>query len=237
MGLWTFAWICCPQLPYHPCKTGTHSTCFYSTGGHTPTYRGQNPKNREKRVSESENPVSRHSRQGRSETQNPHVHTGHYRGKWGFSTQSALFWGGWTCVFSLSATLFSQFFADVEGVGRFLRRRGVEAPQMSSTPPADPLCSEPPKKEKQPENWCCVKAVHLVTQHCDPPIALQGIAATPIASRFSRYRRVSRYIPPCLGYRKIMLRGGGVSQVIAALSTIGRYRGVPVDRRFLHVEF
>ena len=29
------AWICCPQLPHHPCKTGTHNTCFYSTGGHT----------------------------------------------------------------------------------------------------------------------------------------------------------------------------------------------------------
>ena len=31
------AWICCSQLPHHPCKNGTHSTCFYSTGGHTPT--------------------------------------------------------------------------------------------------------------------------------------------------------------------------------------------------------
>ena len=31
------AWICCPQLPHHPCKNGTHSTCFYSTGGHTLT--------------------------------------------------------------------------------------------------------------------------------------------------------------------------------------------------------
>ena len=30
------AWICYPQLPHHPCKNGTHSTCFYSTGGHTP---------------------------------------------------------------------------------------------------------------------------------------------------------------------------------------------------------
>ena len=28
-------WICCSQLPHHPCKNGTHSTCFYSTGGHT----------------------------------------------------------------------------------------------------------------------------------------------------------------------------------------------------------
>ena len=33
---WDIAWICCPQLPHHPCKNGTHSTCFYSTGGHTP---------------------------------------------------------------------------------------------------------------------------------------------------------------------------------------------------------
>ena len=32
MGPWTFAWICCPQLPYHPCKNGTHSTCFYCSG-------------------------------------------------------------------------------------------------------------------------------------------------------------------------------------------------------------
>ena len=29
-------WICCLQLPHHPCKNGTHSTCFYGTGGHTP---------------------------------------------------------------------------------------------------------------------------------------------------------------------------------------------------------
>ena len=33
MGPWTFAWICCPQLSYHPCKNGTHRTCFYSTWG------------------------------------------------------------------------------------------------------------------------------------------------------------------------------------------------------------
>ena len=38
MGPWTFAWICCPQLPDHPCKNGTHSTCFYSTGGHAPSF-------------------------------------------------------------------------------------------------------------------------------------------------------------------------------------------------------
>ena len=33
-------WICCPQLAQHPCKNGTHSTCFYSTGGHTLKLRG-----------------------------------------------------------------------------------------------------------------------------------------------------------------------------------------------------
>ena len=33
MGPWAFAWICCSQLPYHPCKNGTHSTSLYSTGG------------------------------------------------------------------------------------------------------------------------------------------------------------------------------------------------------------
>ena len=36
MGPWRFAWICCAQLPYHQCKNRPHSTCFYSTGGHTP---------------------------------------------------------------------------------------------------------------------------------------------------------------------------------------------------------
>ena len=35
------AWICCPQLPHHPCKNGTHSTCFDSTGGHTPIWVSQ----------------------------------------------------------------------------------------------------------------------------------------------------------------------------------------------------
>ena len=35
-GPWDIAWICCPQLHHHPCKNGTHSTCFYSTGGHAP---------------------------------------------------------------------------------------------------------------------------------------------------------------------------------------------------------
>ena len=26
MGPWTFAWICCPQLPHYPYKNGTHNT-------------------------------------------------------------------------------------------------------------------------------------------------------------------------------------------------------------------
>ena len=36
MALQANSWICCPQLPYHPSKNGTHSTCFCSTTGHTP---------------------------------------------------------------------------------------------------------------------------------------------------------------------------------------------------------
>ena len=36
MALQANSWICCPQLPYHPCKSGTHSTCFCSTRRHTP---------------------------------------------------------------------------------------------------------------------------------------------------------------------------------------------------------
>ena len=34
---WAFPWICCPQLPYRPFENGTHSTCFYSTGGYHTT--------------------------------------------------------------------------------------------------------------------------------------------------------------------------------------------------------
>ena len=53
MGPWTVAWICCPQLPHHPCKNGTHSTFFYSTGGHGPskapvTHKPQDTKKRKK---------------------------------------------------------------------------------------------------------------------------------------------------------------------------------------------
>ena len=45
---------------------------------------------------------------------------------------------------------------------------------------------------------------NLVTQHCD----LSGIA-TPIASTFSRYRRVSRYNPsPLVGVSQNYVRGG-----------------------------
>ena len=32
MALRANSWICCPQLPYHPSKNGTHSTCFCHTG-------------------------------------------------------------------------------------------------------------------------------------------------------------------------------------------------------------
>ena len=42
-------------------------------------YRGQNPQNREKRVSESKNPISHHLRKGCSESKNPHFYTEHYK--------------------------------------------------------------------------------------------------------------------------------------------------------------
>ena len=32
-GPWTFAWICCPQLPYHPRKTGRTAHVFTAQGG------------------------------------------------------------------------------------------------------------------------------------------------------------------------------------------------------------
>ena len=35
------AWICCPQLPDHLCKNGTHSTSFSNTRGHIPTEEAQ----------------------------------------------------------------------------------------------------------------------------------------------------------------------------------------------------
>ena len=38
MALRASSWICCPQLPYHPFKNGTHSTCFCGTRGHTPNF-------------------------------------------------------------------------------------------------------------------------------------------------------------------------------------------------------
>ena len=42
MGPWTFAWICCSQLPCHTCKNGTHSTSFDSiwVGNQPAPYRG-----------------------------------------------------------------------------------------------------------------------------------------------------------------------------------------------------
>ena len=33
MGPWTFAWICCLQLPCHPCKTGRTAHVFTAQGG------------------------------------------------------------------------------------------------------------------------------------------------------------------------------------------------------------
>ena len=40
MGPWTFAWICCPQLPYHP---GRRAHAFTQHTGHTPTsFRSEN---------------------------------------------------------------------------------------------------------------------------------------------------------------------------------------------------
>ena len=33
------AWVCCPQLPHHPCKNGTHSTMFLEhKGAHAERY-------------------------------------------------------------------------------------------------------------------------------------------------------------------------------------------------------
>ena len=36
MGAGSFVWICCLQLPCHPCKNRTHSTSFTAQGRHAP---------------------------------------------------------------------------------------------------------------------------------------------------------------------------------------------------------
>ena len=56
-------------------------------------YRGQNPQNREQRVSESKIPISHHSR-NRSESKNPHFYTDHYRKNGDFLSRNTLFWAG-----------------------------------------------------------------------------------------------------------------------------------------------
>ena len=38
-----FAWVCCPDRPYRPCKQGTHNIGFYITREHTPVLGLQPP--------------------------------------------------------------------------------------------------------------------------------------------------------------------------------------------------
>ena len=73
-------------------------------------YRGQNPQNREKRVSESKNPISRHPRKGCSELKNPHFPGSALCRNGDFLTQGALFWGGRKWGLFDSETLFSRFW-------------------------------------------------------------------------------------------------------------------------------
>ena len=50
MAPWTFAWICCPQLPYHPCENGRHDTSFCKeTRGHTPNFHSKKHKSESNR--------------------------------------------------------------------------------------------------------------------------------------------------------------------------------------------
>ena len=56
-------------------------------------YRGQNPQNREKRVSGSKNSHFLMPLKGRFESKNPHFSTGLHKENGDFLTQIALFWG------------------------------------------------------------------------------------------------------------------------------------------------
>ena len=73
-------------------------------------YRGQNPQNREKRVSGSRTPISHCPRKGRFESKNPHLSTGLHKENGDFSTQSALFRGIGKWEFFDPETLFSRFW-------------------------------------------------------------------------------------------------------------------------------
>ena len=72
-----------------------------------------------------------------------------------------------------------------------------------------------------------ITLMDLMTQHCDPPYRAIGYSYAYRIYVF-RYRRVSRYNPPPprLGVSQVLRERGGVSQVNAALSARGRYRGV-----------
>ena len=65
-----------------------------------------------------------------------------------------------------------------------------------------------------------------MAQHCDPPLSRYRVQLYLSHLRFSGYRRVSRYASPLGGIAQLFdvlkARGGGLSQVKAALSAIGR---------------
>ena len=70
---------------------------------------------------------------------------------------------------------------------------------------------------------------NLVTQHCDPPYRAIGHSYTYCIYIFLVSQSIALY-PPSLGVSQNNVEGGGglggVSQVNAALSAIGRFRGV-----------
>ena len=81
-------------------------------------YRARNPKNREKRVSESKTPIPRHPGKGRTESKNPHFPCSALYRNGDFLTQSALFlWGGREMGFLTLKPSFPNFgdFGPVRG--------------------------------------------------------------------------------------------------------------------------
>ena len=85
-------------------------------------YRGRNPQNREKRVSESKNPHFPPPQKRVFRVKNPHVYTERYKENGDFLTRNTLFWGGGKWGFLDSETLFPRFwgFRPLSGANAFL---------------------------------------------------------------------------------------------------------------------
>ena len=98
----------CP--PHQKPPFGNPQSTVYLRNAFAP-YRGQNPQNREKRVSESKNPpFPTTPEKGAPSQKNPHFPCSALYRNGDFLTWSALFWGGGKWGFFDSETLLSRFW-------------------------------------------------------------------------------------------------------------------------------